>query len=110
MNYTSDENKRSSSCHFTATNTQQRTEVPPAFPAGKSIIQVPLRLTHLEKHVKLTLAARQELLANATGGQAANASRRDKVVGGGVAVWRRQGAEPIPGVAMVVRTLQNSAS
>lgn len=25
-------------------------------------------------------------------------------------VWRRQGAEPIPGVAMVVRTLQNSAS
>lgn len=92
LNYTSDENKRSSSCHFTAKNTQQHTEVPPAFPAGKSIIKVPLRLTHLEKHVKLMLAARQELLANATGGLAANASRRDK------------------GVAMVVRTLQSSAS
>lgn len=43
LNYTSDGNKRSSSCHFTATNTQQRTKVPPAFPAGKSIIKVPLR-------------------------------------------------------------------
>lgn len=43
LNYTSDGSKRSSSCHFTATNTQQRTEVPPAFPAGKSIIKVPLR-------------------------------------------------------------------